>query len=223
MTQWEIMHRSPVFAGFVWTGIVAQFLYQQPYENFPETPYENDAYSYEECVKFEVQSSFWNNPSPLSSDVFDELKWIAKYCAQEFYGPYFEGKTYTTREEMLMMFFTLFDEWLELMGEFDEMGKYHADPRYFTFSGYKNVSPTAWYAPYIKHARLLDMLGDSNVWNVAQEVSNADIFTYFEMYSVYRMEYTWNELIKSSIIYTDSARYDINFFDDGFITFKQNA
>lgn len=76
------------------------------------------------------------------------------------------------------------------MGEFDETGKYHADSRYFTFSGYKNVSPTAWYAPYIKHARLLDMLGDSNIWNVAQEVSNSDIFTYFEMYSVYRMEYS---------------------------------
>ena len=85
------------------------------------------------------------------------------------------------------------------------------------------MSPTAWYAPYIKHARLLDMLGDSNVWDVAQEVSNEEIFTYLEMYSLYSMEYTGDHPITSSVIYTDAARYDINFFDDGFLTFKQNA
>ena len=54
----------------------------------------------------------------------EEFKAIAKVCSQTFYGSYFNKKAYTTREEFLMMMFTLFDENITFDGEFTDDGEY---------------------------------------------------------------------------------------------------
>jgi hypothetical protein len=98
---------------------------------------------------------------------------MAKYCATEFLGSYFSGKEYTTREEMLMFVFTMFDEGIMLPGYFDN--------NRFVFDGeetvttYANVSSRAWYAPYLAAAHDLDMVADTERWGVAAEVSDKEI------------------------------------------------
>jgi len=68
------------------------------------------ATNYSECVRAETDASFGTEGEMLEATVEDELRDIAKYCATEFHGSYFEGKGYTTREEMLLLIFTMFDE-----------------------------------------------------------------------------------------------------------------
>lgn len=214
---WYLFHQMIANQGFTWTGSIAAFLWNNGTYT-PSTPVvDTEAASYNECIVKEVSYNF-RGAQTRNISVFDTLRGIAKHCAQEFYGPYFDGKKYTTREEMIMALFALFEEWVSLPGEFDDSGNFHPDGFSFAFSGYKNVSPTSWYAPYLKRAKSLGMLGEENSWQTAKEVTDDEISTYLEMYGVYRMEYTWTDPINNILITTTSARYTITFSAEGNIT-----
>lgn len=107
-----------MLAGFTWSGEVANFITPAMYIG---TPIKTNASvigydttlgptNYTECVRAEMDASFGVDGVMLENTPEDELRNIAKYCATEFLGSYFTGKSYTTREEMLMLFFTIFDE-----------------------------------------------------------------------------------------------------------------
>lgn len=138
------------------------------------------ATNYSECVRAETDASFGIEGEMLEATIEDELRNIAKYCATEFYGSYFEGKAYTTREEILLFIFTMFDEPVYMPWYFEEKS--------FVFTGdatdtaYSNVSREAWYAPYLSLAYDLIMVEDEGTWEVAQEVTDEDIQMMFEMY-----------------------------------------
>jgi len=138
------------------------------------------ATNYSECVRLETDSSFGQEKKMIEDTAEDELRSIAKYCATEFYGEYFEGKNYTTREEMLMLLFTIFDEDVGIPG-------YFQDGR-FVFEGdeldvpYENISGQAWYVQYITLAYDLMMTEDEEVWKMGIEVSNADILNMLSRY-----------------------------------------
>lgn len=120
-----MIHRMPMLQGFMWTGSILSFISPQMYVGTPFSGGVNAAYiggtnphitdltkeatSYEECIKSNLFRSFGLGERFKTSDI-EELKIIAKYCAQDFYGKYFYGKSYTTREEFLMMLYTAFEE-----------------------------------------------------------------------------------------------------------------
>ena len=212
---WYLFHQMIVNQGFTWTGSVAAFLWNNGTYTQPTPIFDTHAENYDECVEKEVGYNFRGTQN---ANVFDTLRGIAKHCAQEFYGPYFDGKKYTTREEMLLAIFALFEEWVSLPGEFDDSGNFHGDGFSFAFSWYKNISPTAWYAPYLKRAKSIGMLADETSWQSAKEISDDEIMTYLEMYGVYRMEYTWTDPINNIFITTSNARYTITFSPEGNIT-----
>ena len=68
-----------------------------------------DATTYSECLQNESYLSYGLGERLEKTDIL-ELKVIAKTCAQQFYGTYFDGKPYTTREEYIMMLMTMFGE-----------------------------------------------------------------------------------------------------------------
>lgn len=125
MNSWELIHRTPMLAGFVWTGTIAQYITPAMYEGTSLSNMNPDSYlggtnpfakyligkstSYESCLRNESFISFGLGERIEPTDI-KELKVIAKICAQEFHGKYFDGKEYTTREEFLMMLFTMFEE-----------------------------------------------------------------------------------------------------------------
>lgn len=128
----------------------------------------------------ETDASFGVDGEIMEETIEDELRGIAKYCATEYLGSYFNGKDYTTREEMLMLLFTMFDEELYLPGYFED--------REFVFDGdetetaYNNISSRAWFAPYISLAYDLMMVEDEETWAVAREVTDEDIEMMLTMY-----------------------------------------
>lgn len=138
------------------------------------------ATNYTECVRAETDASFGPHGEYMEKTIEDELRNMAKYCATEYLGTYFEGKDYTTREEMLMFLFTMFDEDMHLSGYFQD--------GVFVFSGdetqttYSNVSSRAWYAPYLSLAYDLIMVEDENTWTVARAVTDDDIAMMLDMY-----------------------------------------
>ena len=120
-SPWELLHRGPMIDGFQWTGEIAQYITPHMYDGTPFAPKDiigttsmtdflvEDATNYSECLTNEFYLSFGLGERIESSDIL-ELKAIAKSCAQQFYGTYFDGKSYTTREEYLMMLLTVFGE-----------------------------------------------------------------------------------------------------------------
>lgn len=141
---------------------------------------EMGATNYFECVRIETDASFGENGALIEETAEAELKNIAKYCATEFYGSYFEGKSYTTREEVLMLLFTMFDEDVALPGYFDGTS--------FVFDGeetdvpFENVSSRAWYAPYVSRAYAYLMTEDESTWKIAAEITDEDISMMLDMY-----------------------------------------
>lgn len=116
------------------------------------------ATNYSECVRIETDNSFGIDGELIEETIEDELRDIAKYCAVEYLGSYFDGKKYTTREEMLMFLFTMFDEEIYLPGYFQN--------EQFVFDGdetevpFENISSQAWFAPYLSLAYNLMMIED---------------------------------------------------------------
>lgn len=124
-----------------------------------------EATTYSSCVESESYLSYGLGERIESNDI-KELKSIAKACAQEFYGKYFDGRDYTTREEYLMMLFTLFGEDVTFDGRFNADGSYttigNGEVTYF-----KNVKSNYWYAPSINLAYELGMIqSDEENWNI---------------------------------------------------------
>lgn len=223
-SPWELLHRTAMLAWLSWTGAVGNYITPAMYVGTPIGPgeggviygYDVDAWAttYDECVYSEAMASFWVGGGLLTGNSYDELRDIAKFCATEYYGSYFTGKDYTTREEMLMMLFSLFGEEVYMNGTF-ENGVHIPDMYGFTFAWYKNVSHTAWYAPYLKHAKYLGMIAEENSWDVAREVTDQEIDEMLMMYSEYRMGYTGENLIQNAVIYTPYGRFMIGWNDDG--------
>jgi hypothetical protein len=175
--------------GFVWTGAIANFVTPAMYIGTPlqasmgTLGYDTSMgpTNYTECVRSETDAAFGSGGVMIEATTEDELRNMAKYCATEFYGVYFAGKAYTTREEMLMFIFTMFEEGVDMAGYFDN--------NRFVFDGaetktpYTNVSPRAWFAPYLAAAHNLDMIPSYDTWTVAAKVSDTEIIDMFSAYT----------------------------------------
>ncbi len=126
-TPWELIHRSAMLSGFQWGDEIAQYITPRMYIGTPFADSQQyigqsnplgaflvkDATTYRECLQNESYLSYGLGERLEKTDIL-ELKAIAKTCAQQFYGTYFDAKTYTTREEYIMMLMTMFGENISL-------------------------------------------------------------------------------------------------------------
>ncbi len=242
-SSWELVHRIPIMAWFVWTWVIANYIRPAmyigtDYENKTNLEYTNtheveliqtniltenidpfnsflveEPTNYNECVKHEAYLSFGLGDSVENKDI-KELKAIAKSCAKEYYGSYFNGKSYTTREEFLMLLFTLFNEQdVGIPWTFTEDGKYIKNPDHESETGYKNVDPKSWYASYLKLASYLGIVENENgVWQIAKAISDQEAIEILSLYTAQHMDYQ-GETLDRGIIITDSNQYIITFLN----------
>lgn len=224
-SAWEIMHRTPMIAGFMWIGEIANFITPAMYIWTPfwdnrsyqwsGNPFSSDISkeptTYTECIKNQAFLSFWLGERINDSDIW-ELKEIAKACAQEFYGSYFDSVKYTTREEFLMMMFTLFDESVDLEGKFTKNGKFIPNSR---------ISSVEWYDPYLSLAKTLALLPQENFdsWIVSREITDADIIGLISSYTAYRMDFHGN-ILDRGMINTEKMKFNIAFPTDSWLVIR---
>jgi hypothetical protein len=174
--------------GFTWTGEIANFITPAMYMGTPlqtsanSMGYDTDigATNYAECVRSETDASFGPDGALIEETTEDELRNMAKYCATEFLGSYFSGKDYTTREEMLMFVFTMFEDGIPMSGYFE--GDVFVFDGEETPTTYSNVSSRAWFAPYLAAARELDMIPNYETWTVAARVTDSELSQIFDGY-----------------------------------------
>lgn len=224
-TPWELLHRTPMLAGFMWTWPIASYITPAMYIGTPfekggnyigwNNPFASfltaEATNYDECVKHEAYLSFWLGDLIEDTDI-KELKSIAKACAKEYYWAYFGGKSYTTREEFLMMLFTLFEEEdVGIQWEFTIDGKYIAGINDGSETGYINVDPKSWYASYLKLAWYLGMVNtDSVTWEVGKSITDTEAVEMLSSYTSYSMNFEW-ETMDKGIITTEKMNYTLAF------------
>ena len=223
-TAWEMIHRTPMLAGFMWTGPIANYITPNMYIG---TPFGNGAgylgstnpfaqfligesTNYEECLRNESFISFGLGQRIESTDI-KELKAIAKICAKEFYGSYFEGKSYTTREEFLMMLFTMFEEeQVGFQGHF-ENGNYVKSRNDGSITGYSNVDSHSWYASYLKLARYLTMVDpDETTWQTGKSITDTEAVEMLALYTAYRMNFEGDSMDRG-VIQTEKMKYNLSF------------
>lgn len=224
-TPWELIHRIPMLAGFTWIGEVSNFITPQmflwtPFGPNPNYQWQINPYisefkskstTYKECVTNESYLSYGLGDRIKENDI-EEFKAIAKICAQTFYGSYFDKKTYTSREEFLMMMFTLFDEDVTFDGEFTDNGEYI--PWTEVTSGFSNIDDTSWYAPYLGRANDIGILSiDETNWEIEKGISNAEAISYLSLYTAYRMEFQWDNVDRGSIT-TEKIKFNMTFIND---------
>lgn len=224
-TSWEIMHRTPMLAGFMWIGEIANFITPAMYIGTPfadsreyngaENPFaadiSDDPTTYAECIQHQAYLSFGLGERVSDSDM-EELKLIAKSCASEFYGSYFSGKEYTTREEFLMMMFTMFSEPIELEWEFTEEGE---------FVSYAEDKNSNWYDPFVIFAQDLQLFpAQSESWKAAEEITDSEIIEAISLYTAYRMEYEWSDKLDRGMIETENMNYNIAFPEDEWLVIR---
>ena len=120
-SPWELIHRTQMLDGFMWTGSFAAFITPAMYIGTPfgdnleyrgkDSPYApsflRNPSNYSECVTSKSYLSFALGERFEPTDIA-EFRAIAKICATKFYSDYFPESTTTTREEFLIMLFTLF-------------------------------------------------------------------------------------------------------------------
>jgi hypothetical protein len=227
LTSWELMHRTAMLAGYTWTGVVSNYITPVMYEGTvfgSDTSYLGQsspfaAYlmgeptTYAECLSSEAYLSYGLGERIEATDI-RELRSIAKACAKKFYGKYFDGKSYTTREEYLMMLLTMFGEKVSVPGVFSESGKYQAGAS-STDTGFSNVDKKAWFAPYLLFARDNGVIsGEYDEWAVARPITDREAIEMLGNYTAYRMSYTGSDLAKGMIM-TDKLQYNITFVDAG--------
>lgn len=223
-TPWEMIHRTPMLAGFMWTGPIANYITPNMYIG---TPFGNGAgyigstnplaeyligesTNYEECLRNESFISFGLGQRIENSDV-KELKAIAKICAKEFYGSYFEGKSYTTREEFLMMLFTMFEESQVGFQWHFENGNYIKSQNDGSITGYSNVDSQSWYASYLKLARYLTMVDpDERTWQAGKSITDTEAVEMLALYTAYRMNFEWDSMDRG-VIQTEKMKYNLSF------------
>ena len=164
-------------------------------------------------MKYEAYLSFGLGDTIEDKDI-KELKSIAKSCAKEYYGSYFDGKSYTTREEFLMLLFTLFDEKdVAIQGSFTENGKYVKNPNEESETGYSNVDPKSWYASYLRLASYLGIVDiEDETWKIAKALSDQEAIEMLSLYTAQRMNYE-GEVLDRGIIITDTNQYLITFLN----------
>ncbi len=187
-STWELMHRTFMLDGFTWTGVVAEYITPHMWTGISDilsidngAIYPLEPTNYTECVQFEMNASFGSDGSMIESTPTAELKNLAKYCATEFYGDYFSGKKYTTREEMTMFLLTALGENVSLEGEFVD-GAFVTNGTE-TETPFNNVVKTAWYAPFLARGTEVDLLASTPPrWNTAREVSDTDIMSMLQGY-----------------------------------------
>lgn len=217
-TPWEIVHRTPMLAGFMWIGDIAQFITPAMFIGTPFADNRDyigksnpsakellaDPTSYTECVQSESYYSFGLGDRVEKNDI-DELRLIAKSCAQEFYGPYFEGKAYTTREEFLMMMFAMFEEPVSLQGDFTKDGK---------FISKIGASTDLWYMPFVNVAQDLSLFNKEDAtWRVGERISDTEIVEAILQYTAYRMDYQGDTLDRG-MIETKKMKFNLAFPDN---------
>lgn len=228
-SSWELIHRIPMMAGFLWVGEVANFITPNmflwtpfgvnPTYLWKESPYISEFTSksttYKECVINESYLSFGLGDRINTNDI-DEFKAIAKVCSKTFYGAYFDAKAYTTREEFLMMMFTLFGEvdvWFQW--QFWTDGIYTESNNDNSETGFNNVSPKSWYASYLKLANGIGILSinETTTWQIEQEINNTEAVNYLWLYTASRMSYQWDTLERGSIS-TEKIKFNLTFLNE---------
>ena len=196
-------------AGFVWTGVISNYITPAMYFGTPfvgntgyignpnptNTYLEGKSHTYAECITHESYISFGLGESIEDTDI-REYKAIAKACAEEFYGSYFEGKGYTTREEFLMMLFTMFGEKnVGFHGNFTADGSYVENTSDTFITGYANISASAWYASYLKLARYMGLVDTTETkWQVGKLVSDREAIDMLSSYVAARMNFQGQSL-----------------------------
>ena len=232
-TPWELIHRSAMLSGFQWSGEIANFITPNMYIGTPfadsrqyigqTNPLASflveDATTYRECLQNESYLSYGLGERIEKTDIL-ELKVIAKTCAQQFYGTYFDGKTYTTREEYLMMLMTMFGEDVSVDGEFTEDGQFvAAGPG--VESGFENVQANAWYSPYLAYADEIGILSTDEVkWQVARAITDQEAIDMLALYTAYRMGYTGDTVLDRGMIQTESLQYNIELVSENEVTIR---
>jgi hypothetical protein len=232
LTTWELMHRTATLAGFTWIGEVSNYLTPAVYEGTPfgsDTGYlgqansfasylSGDPTTYAECLSSEAYLSYGLGERIEATDI-RELRSIAKACAKKFYGKYFDGKPYTTREEYLMMLTTMFEEDISIPGVFSEDGRYLAGAS-STDTGFDNVDKKAWFAPYLSFARENGVISpELTEWQVARPITDREAIEMLANYTGYRMGYTGSDLTKGMIM-TDKLKYNMTFVSDSEVTIR---
>ncbi len=233
-SSWELINRTPMLAGFVWTWEIANFITPAMYIG---TPFSNNQIyigennpfasfltgnptNYAECLSHEAYLSFGLGDLVEDTDI-TELKAIAKACAKEYYGSYFSGKSYTTREEFLMMMFTLFEEdQVGFQWEFTDDGDYIPSSNDGSVTSYSYVDSKAWYASYLKLADNLVILPlDETTWKIGKEITDTEAIDLLSLYVAYRMSFD-GESFDKGIITTEKMKYNFSFVNDHEITIK---
>ncbi len=222
-TPWELLHRTPMLAGFMWSGPISQYITPAMYIG---TPFEHGGTSmggsnpfssfltqapttYAECLSHEAYLSYGLGDLVESTDI-KEFKSIAKACAKEYYGSYFNGKSYTTREEFLMMLFTIFEEPVTAEGRLNANGWYIPNEKGI-YTHFTNVSPISWYAPYLVLAQDLGLLPPREVsWQTAREISDREAIKMLSSYTAYRMNFD-GTFFDRGMITTEKMKYTLAF------------
>ncbi len=232
-TPWELIHRSAMLSGFQWSGEIANFITPNMYIGTPfadsrqyigqSNPLSaflvEDATTYSECLKNESYLSYGLGERLEKTDIL-ELKVIAKTCAQQFYGTYFDSKPYTTREEYLMMLMTMFGEGVSVGGEFTYDGKFVSSGPGVE-SGFANVPANVWYSPYLAFADEIGILStDEAKWQVARAITDVEAIDMLTLYTAYRMGYTGEAILQKGIIQTESLRYEFGFVSENEVIIK---
>ena len=232
-TPWELVHRSAILSGFQWGGEIANYITPNMYIGTPFATSQQyigqsnplgeflveDATTYSECLENESYLSYGLGERLEKTDIL-ELKAIAKTCAQQFYGTYFDGKTYTTREEYIMMLMTMFGEDVSVDGEFTDDGRFvPAGPG--VESGFENVRANAWYSPYLAYADEIGILSTDEVkWQVARAITDQEAIDMLALYTAYRMGYSGETSIDRGLIVTDSLKYNLEFVSESEVGIK---
>jgi hypothetical protein len=233
-SPWELIHRTAMISGFMWGGEIANFITPAMYVGTPfeknstylggNNPYSADLTAdptnYDECVQHEAYLSFGLGDLVEDTDI-KELKAIAKACAKEHYGTYFEWKKATTREEFLMMLFSMFEEEdVAIQGSFSEAGKFIVNRDESTEIAYTNVNSTDWYASYLKLAGYLNMVDpESETWEIGKIITDDEAVAMISAYTAYRMNFEW-ETMDKGIITTEKMKYSIAFPSTHELTIK---
>lgn len=169
LSAWDIIHQTIANQGFTWIGDVAN------YTNGILTNNPNSATGglIHNCLADE-ETKVFRTDTDTENDVVTALAKLAKHCAVSQYGTYFNGKKYTTREEYLMTLLSLFNEGADMNGYFTKYGKYVAYPGLYTWTGFGNVDPTAWFAPVLVKAKELGLIEKDYQWKIAKPLTRIE-------------------------------------------------
>ncbi len=162
--HWVALHMGIANMGYTWKEPINQYLIgfeSDTISTSDRATYISQNVKYELCLQEMLAEETFESEKDMSA-----LKMTAKKCAKQAYGTYFNGKLYTTREEVLLLLNTYFDTKIHLTGIFNRTN--------FIALANKNQK---WYTPFIEKVK-----SDDQEWKVAKEVSDEETFVFFNMY-----------------------------------------